>query len=41
MNEKRLLIVEDEKPIADILAYGFRKVGLHCAVRLTQGREET
>ena len=29
MNEKRLLIVEDEKPIADILAYGFRKdVGL-------------
>ena len=33
MNEKRLLIVEDEKPIADILAYGFRKEGftVQCA----------
>ena len=33
MNEKRLPIVEDEKPIADILAYGFRKEGftVQCA----------
>ena len=28
MSEKQLLIVEDEKPIADILAYGLRREGL-------------
>ena len=33
MSEKQLLIVEDEKPIADILAYGFRREGfaVRCA----------
>ena len=33
MRERRLLIVEDEKPIADILAYGFKKEGfsVRCA----------
>lgn len=27
MNEKQLLIIEDEKPIAEILSYGFKKEG--------------
>ena len=40
MNEKRLLIVEDEKPIADILAYGFRKEGFTVQCAHT-GAEET
>lgn len=33
MNEKQLLIIEDEKPIAEILAYGFKKEGfaVRCA----------
>lgn len=29
MNEKQLLIIEDEKPIAEILAYGFKKEGFN------------
>ncbi|MDD7739609.1 MAG: response regulator transcription factor [Fusicatenibacter sp.] len=33
MNEKQLLIIEDEKPIAEILSYGFKKEGfsVRCA----------
>lgn len=33
MEDKKILIIEDEKPIADILKYGFEKEGflVHCA----------
>ena len=33
MEEKKILIIEDEKPIADILKYGFEKEGflVQCA----------
>ena len=39
MSEKQLLIVEDEKPIADILAYGFRREGfaVRCAYTGAEG----
>ena len=39
MSEKQLLIVEDEKPIADILAYGFRRegFGVRCAYTGAEG----
>ena len=39
MSEKQLLIVEDEKPIAEILAYGFRREGfaVRCAYTGAEG----
>lgn len=47
MAEKHLLIIEDEKPIAEILAYGFKKEGflVRCAHTgadgLTAARDQT
>ena len=35
MEEKRILIVEDEKPISSILQYGFKKEGFQVACALT------
>ena len=35
MSEKRILIVEDEKPISSILQYGFKKEGFEVACALT------
>ncbi len=35
MDEKRILIVEDEKPISSILQYGFKKEGFQVACALT------
>lgn len=42
MQERQLLIVEDEKPIADILAYGFKKEGfaVRCALTGAAGLAE-
>ncbi len=37
MSEKKLLIIEDEKPIADILKYGFEKEGFQVRCAYTGG----
>ena len=37
MDQKRILVIEDEKPIADILKYGFEKEGFEVACAHTGG----
>ena len=37
MEQKRILVIEDEKPIADILKYGFEKEGFEVACAHTGG----
>lgn len=41
MEQKRILVIEDEKPIAEILKYGFEKEGFEvaCAHRAGEGLE--
>ena len=37
MDQKRILVIEDEKPIADILKYGFEKEGFEVVCAYTGG----
>ena len=37
MDQKRILVIEDEKPIAEILKYGFEKEGFQVACAYTGG----
>jgi two-component system, OmpR family, phosphate regulon response regulator PhoB len=38
MTAKQILIVEDEKPIREMIAFGLRRAGFECARPRTAGR---
>ena len=37
MEQKKIMVIEDEKPIADILKYGFEKEGFEVTCAYTGG----